>query len=100
MAIDLTGLFVDDVEILLQGKGIKITSARQDCIDDALSLPQPIWVYEVQKGVVLITAHGVEPVALAERLATTWEERGYRVKRSFAPVFSNDWKEVQSFILV
>ena len=99
MAINLSGLMLADVEIFVQGDGIIVRTGHEDCIQDLLSLPLPIKVFESRKGVYFVDPHGTDTIAFAERLATTWEARGYKITRKVAPLHSMDSKEVQSFIL-
>jgi hypothetical protein len=93
MAIDLSGLFLTDVEILLEGNGFKVRSHRQFVLDETLSLPAPILSMELTKGCVWVNPYGTDLVALAERLANTWESQGCKVKRLV------DNREIQSFVL-
>ena len=99
MTVDISGLFLTEVEISVQGEGIMVITQIQECIDDTLSLPSPIWTYESQKGIVHVSPRGTETIALAERLAATWEGKGYKVRRKVTPLHSFDSREVQSFIL-
>lgn len=99
MAIDLSGLFLNDVQISVQGNGIIVRTQNEDCIKDLLSLPSPIDVFKSKEGVFFVDPHGTDTIAFAERLATTWEERGCKVTREVTPLFSFNSKEVQSFIL-
>ena len=97
--IDLSGLMLADVEIFVQGDGIIVRTGHEDCHADLLSLPSPLKVFEARERVYFVDPHGTDTIAFAERLATTWEARGYKITRKVAPLHSMDSKEVQSFIL-
>jgi hypothetical protein len=97
--VDTSGLFMSEVEIIIENDVIKVMSQRRDCIEDALSLPTPIFACELSNGITLIYPQNTDPIALAERLATTWENRGYKVKRLVVPLGSSTRREVQSFVL-
>ena len=97
--IDLSGLMLADVEIFVQGDGMIVRTGHEDCHADLLSLPSPLKVFEAREGVYFVDPHGTDTIAFAERLATTWEARGYKITRKVAPLHSMDSKEVQSFIL-
>lgn len=83
MTIDLSGLFTHDVEIRVQGNGTLVYTQKQDVTDDVLD----------------ISPHTVNTIALAERLALTWESKGYIVKRTVTPLGYAPSTTVQSFIL-
>lgn len=100
MAIDITGLFVSDVQIKVQGHGILVLTQKQDCIEELLALPKPIVAYSINSALVGIFPFGTDVVALAERLAYHWESKKYTVERVFIPVGTLDSYKVQSFILV
>ena len=97
--IDLSGLMLADVEIFVQGDGMIVRTGHEDCHADLLSLPSPLKVFEARERVYFVDPHGTDTIAFAERLATTWEARGYKITRKVAPLHSMDSKEVQSFIL-
>jgi hypothetical protein len=100
MSIDISGLFLFDVEISVQGNGITVITQVQECIEDLLALPSPVFTYHCpESGVVLVSAHGTDTIALAERIAISFEDRSYKVKRTVTPLFSIDGREVQSFVL-
>jgi hypothetical protein len=81
VTIDLSGLFVADVQVRVQGNGAMVITSKEDCVQDVLALPKPIWVRLIKEGTVEIDPHGYDIIALAERLASTWESRGYTVER-------------------
>ena len=98
--IDLSGLLTHDVEIRVQGDGILVYTQKQDVTDDVLNLPAPIWSQQMRTGVLDISPRTVDTIALAERLALTWETRGYIVKRVVTPLgYTKPSNVVQSFIL-
>ncbi len=99
MAIDLSGLFIADVQVRVQGDGAMVITSKEDCIQDVLALPKPIWTRLIKEGTVDIEPHGYDIIALAERLASTWESRGYTVERIVTPLHSLDSRKIQSFIL-
>ena len=98
--IDLTGLFTHDVEIRVQSCSFIVVTQIAAIIADTLDLPAPIWTYETTRGNVLVSPHGTDYIALAERLALYWESQGYKVRRIVAPLCTTGSNnEVQSFIL-
>ena len=100
MAIDLSGLELADVQITVQGNSILVRTQKEDCIEDMRSLPSPIKCnFYTRNKMVSVEPHGTDTIALAERLATTWEGREYKVTRKVTPLHSLDGKQVQSFIL-
>lgn len=99
--INIDGLFIYDAEICLNHNIIVVDTQHDALIGDILALPPPIDVSTLNKGSAMIRPRNMDVVALAERIAGTWESQGYKIKRIVASEGVNRriHTEVQSFIL-
>lgn len=100
MAIDLSGLDIPDVLVIVQAGDIIVRSSKQDVLDDVKELPCPIKVMKNGPNTQIIDCTAINCILLAERLATTWELKGYKVQRIYTPSDAYSRKPVESFILI
>jgi hypothetical protein len=105
MAINLKGILADvSIDVNEKEREIRVVTPIKECFDEAESLPAPLHTYTLFGDTVLIEVRGIDILTLAEKLALSWEEKGYKIERlvSTGTNRSGDLKtkKIQSFILV
>ena len=97
MTINLDGIVLHDAEILVNGLGsIFITSTNQKLLAEIIDLPfQTARLSHIR---TVTWTSGTDAIAVAERIAISWENDGFKVNRIDGK--SSTDKLVQSFILV
>lgn len=97
MAINLEGIVLIDAEILVSGAdSIFITSANPKLLSEIFDLPfQTARLSNVR---AVCWTGGTDAIAVAERIALSWEVDGFKVNRLRQELGGNK-TPVQSFIL-
>jgi len=97
MAINLDGIVLYDAEISVVGKdAVFVRSSNQNLLTEGIEL-RPFNTYRVSNSQIVIWTGGTDAIAVAERIAMSWEYDGFKINRIV--LNAENRTAVQSFVL-